>query len=131
MIIRKKWLLLIILVVIAISIISVCIYLVNTTPFDSDIKDSNRIEIRDGTNGNSYLLEGDDAAELSNKLLSLNIKMIGIDLWSSGYRYKVKIATKNNSEEIVIKTENIFVKGIYKYEIDENIIYLIENEIKK
>lgn len=47
MIIRKKWLLLIILVVIAISIISVCIYLVNTTPFDSDIKDSNRIEIRD------------------------------------------------------------------------------------
>lgn len=130
MIARKKSLLLIVLAIIIISIVSIWIYLINAAALDFDIKDLNKIEIRDGTSGNSYLLEGEEAARLSNNLLSLDVKMIGVDVWSSGYMYKVRIETNKNSEEITIKTKNIFVKGICKHEVDENIIELIEDLIE-
>lgn len=107
------------------------IYFLVGTPFDSSINDFSRIEIQNGTNGKLYLLENKASSIFSSELLDLDAKVIGLDIWSSGYRYKIQFFNKNNTDEIIVKTENIIKKGIFKYKTNKDIIRLITNALNE
>lgn len=124
---RKK--ILIILLIVVLGIVSLNFYLINNNPLSFSVKDLMKIEIQNGTNGKLMVLENDSAKKLSDELVRLDVKLTGINGWTSGYKYKVKIITSNNSKEIVIKSKNGFVRGIFKYETEKDIIKLIEDMI--
>ena len=113
------------------TLIGVGICVVNNSPFSSHITDSDKIKIRDGTNGNLYVLVDENALSLSRKVADLNVKVGGVNAWSSGYRYKIEFFVGENMEEIIIKSENSFVKGLFTYESNEDIINLVESVIRK
>ena len=117
------------IVVIGMTLIGICV--VNNSPFSSNIIDSNKIKIRDGTNGNLYVLEDEDALSLSSKLLDFDVKVSGVNTWSCGYKYKIEFFVGENIEEIIIKSENSFVKGLLTYEANEDIVKLVESVISK
>ncbi len=117
------------IVIIGMTLIGICV--VNNSPFSSHITDSDKIKIRDGTNGNLYVLEDEDALSLSSKLVDFNVKVSGVNAWSSGYKYKIEFFVGDNMEEIIIKSENSFVKGLFTYESNEDIINLVESVIRK
>lgn len=128
---QKKRLQLLALVVFLVVITLSCIHLVNGVKFSFPNKDLYKIEIRNGTNGKLYVLEGEDALTFSNKLSDVNAEVTGLSGWSSGYQYKIKIFTESGSDEIVIKSENSFIYGFFKYESNKDIVKLLEDEIKE
>lgn len=112
-----------------IGIVSLNFYLMNKNPLNFSVENLTKIEIQNGTNGKLIVLENEDAKKLLDELVKLNAKLTGINGWTSGYKYKFKIITSNDSKEIVIKSKNGFVKSIFKYETEEDIIKLIEDVI--
>ena len=126
---KKRRKTLIILLIVVLGIISLNFYLIYQNPLNFDVKDLTKIEIQNGTNGELIVLESENAKELSDELVKLDAKLTGINIWTSGYKYKVKIITSNNSKEIVIKTKNGFIRNIFKYETEKEIIKLIEDVI--
>lgn len=126
---KKRIRILIVLLVVMIEIVSLNFYLMNKNPLNFLVENLTKIEIQNGTNGKLIVLENEDAKKLSDELVKLNAKFTGINGWTSGYKYKLKIITSNDSKEIVIKSKNGFVKSIFKYETDEDIIKLIEDVI--
>lgn len=93
---------------------NVRILLVTGAKFSFSNKDLYKVEIRNGTNGKLYVLEGEDALTFSNKFSDVDTEIIGLSGWTSGYQYKIEIFTKRGSDEIVIKSENSFIHGIFK-----------------
>lgn len=128
---QKRRLRLIILVGFLVVITLTCVHLVNSAKFSFPDKDLDKIEIRNGTSGKLYVLEGEDALTFSSKLSDVDAEIIGLSGWSSGYRYKIEIFTKSGSDEIVIKSDNSFIHGIFKYESSKDIVELLEDEIKE
>lgn len=128
---RKIKLQVLVLTLVAIGMTLIGIFVANNSPFSSNIIDSNKIKIRNGTNGNLYVLEDEDALLLSSKLLDLDVKVSGMNTWSSGYKYKIEFFVGESMEEIIIKSENSFVKGLLTYEANEDIVKLVESVISK
>lgn len=126
---KKRIRILIVLLVVMIGIVSLYFYLMNKNPLNFSVENLTKIEIQNGTNGKLIVLENEDAKKLSDELVKLNAKLTGINGWTSGYKYKLKIITSNDIKEIVIKSKNGFVKSIFKYETEEDIIKLIEDVI--
>lgn len=127
----KKTTFILTLVAFLVVITFIYVHLVNSAKFRFPDKDLYRIEIRNGTSGKLHVLDGEDALTFSNKLSYVDAKIIGLSGWSSGYRYKIEIFTKNGSDEIVIKSKNSFIHGIFKYESSKDIVELLEDEIKE
>lgn len=117
------------MLIVVLAIVSLNFYLINKNPLSFAVKDLTKIEIQNGTNGELIVLENENAKKLSDELVKLDVKLTGINGWTSGYKYKVKIITSNNSKEIVIKSKNGFVRNIFKYETEKDIIKLIEDVI--
>lgn len=128
--VQKRRLRLLILAAFLAGIALICIHLVNGATFSFSNKDLYKIEIRNGTNGTSYVLEDEEALALSNKMLDVDATVAGLSEWSSGYRYKIEIFTKSGSDEIIIKSEKSFIYGNFKYKTNKDMVELLEDEIK-
>lgn len=111
---QKKRLQLLALVVFLVAIKISCIHLVNGVKFSLPNKNLYKIEIRNGTNGKLYVLEGEDALTFSDKLSDINAEVTRLSGWSSGYQYKIKIFNESGSDEIVIKSESSFIYGFHE-----------------
>ena len=85
-----------------------------------------RIEIRNGTTGSLYVLEGNDTSEFIKGIRGVKIKICGLNDWAFGYSYKIELFKRNTSREIFIKSSYLMTKGLFKYEPAEDMIALVE-----
>lgn len=106
-------------------------YLTNENPLNMDVENLSKIEIQNGNNGKFFVLENEEAEDLLEELLKLDVKFVGINGWTSGYEYKVTIISSNDRNEIIIKSNNDFIKGVFKYETEQDLMKLIENIVKE
>lgn len=115
-------------IIIGIALISIFIYFANN-PFSSGIKKTDRIEIKNGTTGEQYVLEGEDAAALADKLLNIDSKVSGIKKWHSGYSYIIYIYVGDNVKKVVVNTGNFFETGLFTYDTDDDIKAIVQDAV--
>ena len=119
---------LIIFLVLLIVILAVVVFGFFKSLLNEDIE---TIEIKDGTTGILYTLKSEKKDYFIDSFIKMNSKIRGINIWSSGYSYKIETIAGKKRNEILVMSENDVKSRIFKYEMDGDVIKLIEEIIEE
>lgn len=119
---------LIIFLVLLIVILAVVVFGFSKSLLNEGIE---TIEIKDGTTGILYTLKSEKKDYFIDSFIKMNSKIRGINIWSSGYRYKIETIAGKKRNEILVMSENDVKSRIFKYEMDGDVIKLIEEIIQE
>lgn len=119
---------LIIFLVLLIVILAVVVFGFSKSLLNEGIE---TIEIKDGTTGILYTLKSEKKDYFIDSFIKMNSKIRGINIWSSGYSYKIETIAGKKRNEILVMSENDVKSWIFKYEMDGDVIKLIEEIIEE
>lgn len=119
---------LIIFLVLLIVILAVVVFGFSKSLLNEGIE---TIEIKDGTTGILYTLKSEKKDYFIDSFIKMNSKIRGINIWSSGYSYKIETIAGKKRNEILVMSENDVKSRIFKYEMDGDVIKLIEEIIEE
>lgn len=119
---------LIIFLVLLIVILAVVVFGFSKSLLNEGIE---TIEIKDGTTGILYTLKSEKKDYFIDSFIKMNSKIRGINIWSSGYSYKIETIAGKKRNEILVMSENDVKSWIFKYEMDGDVIKLIEEIIQE
>ncbi len=121
----SKYKLFICLSILVLIVIFAYLYISSDNLFPSRV---DTISIKDGNTGLIYHFNKSDAQEFLDKISSSNVRASGIKGWTSGYTYKIKFIANNGSEtNFVVYGANNLTKGFVKYNIDKDIVKVIQD----
>ncbi len=88
------------------------------------------ISIRNGNNGELIKLTEETSNAFVSEFNVIGKHISGINLWRSGYNYKI-YWDEELTKDITVRGENIISVGIFDYKTDVNVIEMIEKHIEK
>ena len=87
------------------------------------------IAIRNGNNGELIELNEETSNAFVSEFNAIQKCISGINLWRSGYDYKI-LLNEELTKDITVRGDNTISAGIFDYKTDENVIEVIEKYIE-
>lgn len=111
-----------------ITVIFATVIIRNYNPFGQQIDE---IFVQNGTTGKITVIENDMKNKLIDEIEDSHPHIAGIRSLSSGYDYKIILIKDKKQREIIIKSNDSFFSGIFKYKVDGNLVRIVEKAINE
>lgn len=94
-----------------------------------NIEKAETIAIRNGNNGELIELNEETSNAFVSEFNAIQKCISGINLWRSGYDYKI-LLNEELTKDITVRGDNTISAGLFDYKTDENVIEVIEKYIE-